>query len=103
MKALQFVQLPILSGGLFLLCSCTVFQAQKPATPQMAHPTPITIPVGKNWQVIEEAPNLSDERGRVPFQTEQSVQPAGVSPVVPSVGVTPVTPTDQRRIETPAK
>jgi hypothetical protein len=61
-----------------------VFQAKQPATPPKAPPKPLALPIGKNWQVIEEAPNLSDERGRVPFQTEQSVQPAGVSPVVPT-------------------
>lgn len=84
MKALKFVQPLVLSLGLFLFCACSVFQAKQPATPPKAPPKPLALPIGKNWQVIEEAPNLSDERGRVPFQTEQSVQPAGVSPVVPT-------------------
>ena len=82
----------LLSLGLCFLCSCTVFYA-KPANPEssVSSPKPLVMPAGKNWQVIEEAPQLSDERGRLPFQTEQSVQPAGAKPVSPE---------DNRRIET---
>ena len=94
MKVLKFVQPLMLSTGLFLFCACTVFQAKQPATAPMVPPKPLTVPVGKNWQVIEEAPNLRDERDHVPFQTEQSIEPAGISPVVP---------TDNRKIETPKK
>lgn len=89
---MKFTQLLILSITLFLLCACTMFEAKKSAPAPMVPPKPLTIPVGKNWQVIEEAPKLSDERGRIPFQTEQSVQPAGAPPV---------SPTDQRKLETP--
>ncbi|MDD2308185.1 MAG: hypothetical protein PHH91_01215 [Desulfuromonadaceae bacterium] len=46
-------------------------------------PKPLVLPVGKNWQVIEEAPKLSGERGRLHFQMEQSVQPEGANPVSP--------------------
>jgi hypothetical protein len=58
----------------------------------MVPPRPLAISVGKNWKVIEEAPNLSDERGRLPFQTEQSMQPEGSKSV---------SPTDNRKLETP--
>jgi hypothetical protein len=81
------------SAGLFLLCACTMFQA-KPTTPPTAVPRrTLAVPIGKNWQVIEEAPNLQNERHeQLPFQTEQSVQPAGAKPVSPA---------DQRKIEPP--
>jgi hypothetical protein len=82
----------ILSACLTVLGACTVFQAkQQPAAP-MVPPKPITVPVSKNWQVIEEAPALTDERGRLPFQTEQSVQPPGAAPLSPA---------DRRKLETP--
>jgi hypothetical protein len=54
---------------------------------------PLSMPIGKNWQLMEEAPNLSDERGRLPFQTEQSVQP--------EVTTKPMSPQDRRTIEMP--
>jgi len=92
MKLFNITQPLAIALGLSLLCGCAVFEAKKPTSAPMVPPKPLTIPVGKNWQVIEEAPNLSDERGRVPFQTEQSILPAGVSPVVP---------TENRKIETP--
>jgi hypothetical protein len=57
---------------------------------ETAHP--LALPVGKHWQIVEEPPKLSDEHGRLPFQTEQSVQPEQAKPVVP---------TDNRTIETP--
>jgi hypothetical protein len=83
----------ILSAALLLLCSCTMFGAKQTATGPMVPPRPLAIQVGKNWQVIEEAPELSDERGRLPFQTEQSVQPEGASK--------PVSPAENRMIEMP--
>jgi hypothetical protein len=83
----------ILVIGLFLLCACTVLNAkQSTPAPVVLPPKPLVLPVGKNWQIIEEAPKLSDERGHLPFQTEQSVQPEGVKPVSPA---------ENRKIETP--
>ena len=82
----------ILAFGLFLLCACTVLDAkQSTPAPVVQPPKPLALPVGKNWQIIEEAPKLSDERGHLPFQTEQSVQPEGAKPV---------SPTENRKIET---
>ena len=83
----------ILFIGLFFLCSCTIFYGKQPApAPVVLPPKPLVLPVGKNWQVIEEAPKLSDERGRLPFQTEQSIQPEGARPVSPA---------ENRKIEIP--
>lgn len=91
MNALKFISPLVLASSLLLFGACTSFEPKRPAT-QMVPPKPLSIPVSKNWKVIEEAPNLSDERGRVPFQTEQSIQPPGAPPVSPS---------DNRKLETP--
>jgi hypothetical protein len=64
----------------------------KQSTAPMVPPRPLAIQIGKNWQVIEEAPKLSDERGRLPFQTEQSMQPEGTKSA---------SPVDNRKLETP--
>lgn len=72
----------IISIGLFLLCACTMFEAKQPSSPADASHKALAVPMGKNWQLIEEAPTLTD--GRLPFQTEQSVQPAGRKPGSPA-------------------
>ena len=82
----------ILFISLFLLCACTMFKAKQSATAPMAPPKPLSIRIGETWQVTEEAPKLSDERGHVPFQTEQSLQPEGTKSVSPA---------ENRKIETP--
>jgi hypothetical protein len=92
MKVLKLAQPLIILSGVLLLCSCSSFQAKRSTAAPMVPPKPLSIPMGKNWQVIEEAPKLSDEHGRVPFQTEQSIQPPGAPPVAPS---------DNRKLETP--
>ena len=81
----------ILSCGFFILSACTVFYPKQsdPAS-VVQSPKPLTLPVGKNWQVVEEPPKISDG-SRLPFQTEQSVQPPGAKPA---------TPVDNRTIET---
>jgi hypothetical protein len=89
---MKFSRPLILSAAFFLLCSCTIFDTRQSAPPQVVQPKPLAMPVGKNWQIIEEPPKLSDERGRLPFQKEQSVQPEGTKPLSPS---------DNRNIETP--
>jgi hypothetical protein len=90
---MKFIHLLILSSGLFFLCSCAIFYDKQSGTDPVVQSTkPLAVPVGKNWQVIEEAPKISDERGRLPFQTEQSLQPEGAKPVSPS---------DNRKIEMP--
>lgn len=63
--------------GLFLLAACTIFEAKQPAAPPEL-PKPIAVPVGNNWQLVEEAPKLTNERtNQLPFQTEESLQPGG--------------------------
>jgi hypothetical protein len=83
---------PILLFALVLLPSCTFFYGSQPIPESSVQsPKPLAVPVGKHWQIIEEAPQLSDEMGRPPFQTERSVQPEGAKPVAP---------TENRTIET---
>lgn len=81
---MKYVHLAILSIALLCLCSCTLFYPrQSDSEPVVLSPKPLAVPVGKNWEVIEEAPKLSDG-GRLPFQTEQSVQPEGARPAPPA-------------------
>ena len=90
---MKIIHLLILSSGLCSLCSCAMFYNKQSASDTAVQsPKPLAVPVGKNWQVIEEAPKISDERGRLPFQTEQSLQPEGTKPVSPA---------DNRKIEMP--
>jgi hypothetical protein len=90
---MKFIRLPTLSIGLFLLCSCSIFYDKQPNSASgMQSPKPLAVPVGKNWQVIEEAPKLTNGQERLPFQTEQSLQPGGAT-VAP--------PVDNRKIEVP--
>lgn len=81
----------ILTVALFLLCACAVFDAGQSATAPMAPPKPLAISIGKNWQVIEEAPKLSDERGHLPVKME---------PMEPE-GTKSVSPEENRKIVTP--
>jgi len=77
---MKLSHLPILLFVVLLLCSCTALSGKQAATAPVAQsPKPLVIPVSKNWQLAEEPPKLSDERGRLPFQTEHSLQPAGAS------------------------
>jgi len=81
----------ILSVAVFLLSSCTIFYSkQSPPAPAVS-PKPLAMPLGKHWQIVEEPPKLSDETGRLPFQTEQSVRPDVAQPVPPE---------ENRKIET---
>lgn len=81
---MQPALLLILITGLFLLPACSGFGArQAEPAPMVATPQPLSLPISKNWQLIEKAPNLSNEQGRLPFQMEQSVQPEGAKPIAP--------------------
>lgn len=80
---MKYIIQPVLFIALFLLCSCAVFENRHTVSTPVATPVPLAIPVSKNWQIIEAAPKLRDERERLPFQTEQSLQP-DVAPPVPS-------------------
>lgn len=80
---------------LFLFSACAMFEARDPAGTRVSPARELSAPVGKNWKVVEEAPDLTNERNPRPaFQTEQSVQPEGLQ--------RPAPPTEkERKIETP--
>lgn len=87
---MKLIQMFVIVAGLSLLCSCAMFYPkQSDPKPVVQSPKPLALPVGKNWQVIEEAPKLSDG-SKLPFQTEQSLHP--------EAGRT--APVDNRTIET---
>ena len=81
--------------SLFLFSACAMFEAKQPAAPRVSPAKELSVPVGRNWKMIEEAPDLTNERNPRPaFQTEQSVQPEGSQ--------RPAPPTEKERtIETP--
>jgi hypothetical protein len=88
---MKFIHLPILSIGLLLLCSCSIFYGKQPdGVSEMRSPKPLAVPVGKNWQVIEEAPKLTNEWERPSFQGEQSLEPEGARTAPPE---------DNRKVE----
>ncbi len=73
---------------------CAMFEARQPPAPPQP-PKELSVPVGRNWKVIEEAPVLTNERDERPaFQKEQSILPEGVQ--------RPGAPAEKERIiETP--
>lgn len=72
--------------------ACTITKAKEPAKP-VDLPKPIAVQVGKDWQVVEEAPQLQNERNnQLPFQKEESIQPEGARAPLPE---------EKRRLETP--
>lgn len=84
----------ILIACLSFTSGCALYQAHDPAALHVAQPKELSVPVGKDWKMVEEAPALQNERNdRQPFQTEQSVQPEGVQrPAAPEKGRTIETP-----------
>jgi len=81
---MKYMQLSVLSCALFL-SSCALYDTNHSASaPEtVSSPKPLAVPVGKNWQIVEEPPKLSNETGRLPFQTEQSLHPEAAKPVAP--------------------
>lgn len=71
----------ILLVSLILLPGCAMLNAWKsipaPGGCDKCH----TVLVGSNWQLTSKIATLSEDQGRLPFQTEQSVIPAGSRPV----------------------
>lgn len=86
---MKYATLLFISIGAFFISSCSLFATGQQTSSPGASDAALSVPVGKNWQLIEEAPQLSGER--LPFQTEQSLQPKGARPVAP----------DKIEVETP--
>lgn len=82
----------LLFSLMLTVTACTITKAKEPAEP-MEVPKPIAVQVGKDWQVVEEPPQLQNERNnQLPFQKEESIQPEGVGAPAPE---------DRRKVETP--
>jgi hypothetical protein len=77
----------LLAGICFtlILASCALYEVNHVATTPSHQPIPLTLPAGKQWQIVEEPPILSNDQGTLPFQMEQSVQPEGAAPVKPAL------------------
>ena len=73
---------PILLLSVFLLMSsgCAMFTSWKSIPPPGGCDQCHTIPISSNWQVAYKAPNLSDERDKLSFQTEQDTMPQPAKP-----------------------
>lgn len=64
---------------LLSLSACATFDTKNQPQPKPVQVKELSVPVGKNWKVVEEPPALTNERrDRPAFQTEQSVQPEGL-------------------------
>jgi hypothetical protein len=61
----------LFSIGFTFLSSCAFLDTRLPES----SPKPLEESIGKNWQIKEVAPDLTDEREQLHFQTEQSVEP----------------------------
>jgi len=79
---MKYTRLPTLCIVISLMCGCAMFGTKQQAASPEAPKKLLSVPVGKNWQVIEEAPKLTTD-GSLPFQKEQSLQPEGASPAPP--------------------
>jgi hypothetical protein len=92
---MKFLRPLTLILGLSLLSACAIFETNKKTGSTEVPKKVLAVPISKNWQVIEEAPALTNERTKaLPSQTEESLQPQGPETV---------SPTEKRKIETPAK
>lgn len=75
-KSLILIPLAALS----LLQGCSMFTSWKTIPPPGGCDQCHTLPISSNWQVAYHAPALSDERNRLPFQTEQYSMPVPDKP-----------------------
>lgn len=90
---MKFIYQSILFIGLFFLCSCGIFYGREADSASgMRSPKPLAVSVGKNWQVVEEPPKLTNEQERPSFQDEQSLQPDGATTASPVDNIKVVPP-----------
>jgi hypothetical protein len=80
--------------ALLFASGCSVFQPKQPPPPPPVVPKQLAVPVGKNWEVKEEPPTLTNElhERTLPLQRPESIQPPGALPAAPP---------EKRTIETP--
>lgn len=82
---MKYVLSLTLTITLFFLGACAMFETKQPVSSPAVPGKGLAVPVGQNWELIEKAPVLSGDR--LPFQKEQSVQPAVTRPVSPPAGL----------------
>lgn len=82
--------LPLLIAA--LCCGCAMFTAWKSIPPPGGCDQCHSVPISNNWQFTYKAPNLTDERNRPYFQTEQYTMQS-------TVDSRPPTELDKRKVE----
>ncbi len=65
----------LLSASVVTISGCAMFTAWKSIPPPGGCDQCHTTAISANWQVTYKAANVSDERGRLPFQTPEYNQP----------------------------
>jgi hypothetical protein len=63
--------LALLTGVILLQCACGMMMAWKSIPPPGGCEQCHTGAISADWRVAYQAPNLTDERNREPFQTEE--------------------------------
>lgn len=75
---MRYQRSTLLVVTLLSFSACATIDSKQQPQAKPATTKELSLPVGKNWKVVEEPPALGNERReRLPFQTEQSVQPEG--------------------------
>ena len=72
---MKFVLL-LLVGCVATISGCAMFTAWKSIPPPGGCDQCHTLPINTNWQAIYKPAIVSDERGRLPFQTPEYNQPS---------------------------
>ena len=66
----------LLAGCVFTISGCAMFTAWKSIPPPGGCDQCHTAPISANWQATYQAAVVTDERGRLPFQTPEYNQPS---------------------------
>lgn len=70
----------VVVGLLAILAGCTMFRAWKAIPPPGGCDQCHTVPISANWAVAYKPADLTDESGRLSFQTEQYTMQTRVKP-----------------------
>jgi hypothetical protein len=65
----------LLSAGVVCVCGCSMLTAWKSIPPPGGCDQCHTVAISNNWQINYKASMVSDERGRLAFQTPEYNQP----------------------------
>ena len=70
----------LLSVIFFLSTGCAMFTSWKTIPPPGGCDQCHTVPIGNNWKVAYQAPQLTDERDKLAFQTEKATMAQPTKP-----------------------